>query len=287
MNTHAKLRKFDINRLPGPALIVAAALLWSMAGLFIKYIPWHPMAIASGRSAFAAAIFLLAYRSRLFRRPSKTTWLSGLALMLTQTGFVIANKMTTAANAIMLQYISPFVIVILGVLLYHYMPTRRELVALFVATAGITLFFIDDLSAGNLIGNLIALGTGVTFAVVFLLNNRPECDTPVALFIGQVSTFLVGLPFLLTTQTYHVRPVLALATLGIFQLGLAYLLFGLGIQKTKPLSANLLAMAEPIANPIWVFWVMGEMPGTTAMVGAVIILAAVIYLNAGQLKTQR
>lgn len=276
----------NLKRIPGPFFIVLAALLWSLAGLLIKYIPWHPMAIASGRSAFAALVFLAAYRKRLFRKPNWTTLFSGIALMLTQVGFVIANKMTTAANAIMLQYISPFVIVILGGLLYHYKPSRREITALIVATTGITLFFFDDLSAGNFLGNLIALGTGLTFAVVFLLNNRAECDTPVALFIGQVSTFCVGLPFLLSTNVMQPRPILAIATLGLFQLGLAYLFFGIGIQKTKPLSASLLAMVEPIANPIWVYLVIGEKPGLTAIAGAVIILAAVFYLNAGQTKTE-
>lgn len=266
-------------RIPGPLFIVTAALLWSMAGLLIKYISWHPIAIASGRSFFAALVFVAAYRKRLFRKPNWTTFLSGIALMLTQTGFVIANKLTTAANAIMLQYISPFVIVILAALLYRERPTRREVIALLVASAGIALFFFDDLTPGNLLGNLIALGTGLTFAVVFLLNNRSECDTPVALFIGQASTFLVGLPFLAQTTDFTIQPVLALVFLGIFQLGLAYLLFGIGIQRTKPLTGSLLAMVEPIANPLWVFLVLGEKPGLKAALGAAIILLAVIWLT--------
>lgn len=266
-------------RFPGPVFIVLAALLWSMAGLLIKYIPWHPMAIASGRSFFAAGVFLLAYRGRLLRRPNWTTLLSGLALMLTQAGFVVANKLTTAANAIMLQYISPFVIVLLGAWLYREKATRREITALLVASVGIALFFVDDLAPGNMTGNILALGTGVTFAVVFLLNNRSECDTPVALFLGQVLTFLVGLPFLFRTEILDFHSVWALPVLGIFQLGLAYLLFGIGIQKTKPLTASLLAMVEPIANPVWVLLFVGEQPGIKAIAGAAVILSAVFYLN--------
>ncbi len=278
-------RKHLLTRIPGPVFIVLAALLWSMAGLLIKYIPWHPMAIASGRSLFAASVFWMAYRRRLFRKPNWTTLLSALALMLTQTGFVVANKLTTAANAIMLQYISPFVIVVLGAWLYREKPTRRELTALFVASAGIALFFLDDLSPGNLAGNLLALGTGVTFAVVFLLNNRSECDTPVALFLGQVMTFLIGLPFLMQITFDNPKPALTLAVLGIFQLGLAYLLFSVGIQKTKPLTANLLAMVEPIANPIWVLLFIGEQPGLKSILGAMIILASVVYLTTEKKKS--
>ncbi len=204
--------------------------------------------------------------------------------MLTQTGFIIANKLTTAANAIMLQYASPFFIVLLGALIYHYRPTRREVTALLIASAGIVLFFLDDLSPGNLTGNILSLLTGLTFAVVFLLNNRPECDTPVALFIGQVGTFLTGLPFLLSVQDWQPKPILALCVLGFFQLGLAYLCFSVGIQSTRPLSANLLAMVEPIANPVWVFLVVHEIPGLPAIAGAVIVLAAVLYLNINRIR---
>lgn len=268
----------------GPIFILFAALLWSLAGLLIKYIPWHPMAIASARSFLAFLMFLAVYRGRLFHWPNRTTLLSGIALMLTQTIFVIANKMTTAANAIMLQYVSPFFIVLLGALIYHDRPTRREVTALAVASGGIILFFLDDLSPGNLVGNILALFTAVTFAFVFLFNNRPECNTPVALFIGQVGTFLIGLPYLVSVREWRPLPILAICILGIFQLGLAYLCFGIGIQTTKPLSANLLAMIEPIANPVWVFLFVHEVPGLPAIAGAVIVLTAVLYLNIGKIR---
>jgi DME family drug/metabolite transporter len=126
--------------------------------------------------------------------------------------------------------------------------------------------------------------TGLTFACVFLFNNRLECDTPVALFIGQVGTFLIGLPYLIFVRDWQPLPILAICILGVFQLGLAYLCFGIGIQTTKPLSANLLAMVEPIANPIRVFLVVHEIPGLPAIAGAVIVLAAVLYLNINKLK---
>ena len=269
----------------GPLYILIAAVLWSMAGLLIKYIPWHPLAIASGRSFLAALLFLAYYRGRVFRRPNWTTILSGLALMLTQAGFITANKMTTAANAIMLQYLSPVFIVLIGAIFYHYRPSRQEITALTAALAGIVLFFLDDLSIGNFTGNMIALGTGLTFGLVFLLNSRPECDAPVSIFLGQAATFLVFLPFLLRVETFQPLPVLAVVVLGIFQLGLAYLLFSFGIRTTKPLSANLLAMLEPIANPIWVFLVVGELPGPLALIGGLIVLAAVTYINISRIKT--
>lgn len=268
-------------------MIIFAALLWSMAGLFIKYIPWHPLAIASLRSGLSSLVFLAAYRGRLFRRPNRITLLSGLALMLTQTLFVVANKLTTAANAIMLQYAAPFFVVVLGAIIYHHRPSRREVTALLIAGGGIVLFFLDDLSPGSQAGNGLALFTGLTFSFVFLLNSRTECDTPVALFIGQAASFLLGLPFVCGIRDWRPLPILAIVILGLFQLGLAYLLFGIGIQTTPPLAASLLAMIEPIVNPLWVFLVLGELPGLPAAIGAVIVLAAVIYQNSGQIRTGR
>ncbi len=271
----------------GPILITLAALLWSTAGLLIKYVPWHPLAITSTRSFLATLIFLVAYRQRLFRKPNRLTWISGIAVILTQTGFVIANKLTTATNAIMLQYVSPLFIVLLGALFFHYRPARREVVTLLIAIFGIVLFFFDDISPGNQIGNLLALFTGLTFSIVILLNSRSECDTPVALFIGQFGTFLLGLPFVFTVRDWDVLPVVSIFLLGIFQLGLAYLCFSAGIKKTKPLNANLLAMIEPIMNPVWVFLFLGEKPGLPALTGAVIVIAAVTYLNSGKLKNAK
>lgn len=273
------MRSKSTQTIIGPLFIICAALLWSTAGALIKYVPWNPMAIASARSLIAALIFLLAFRKRLFVKPNLITWLSGIALALTQAGFVAANKLTTATNAIMLQYVSPLFIILLGALIYRTRPTKREILAMLFAFAGIFLFFLDDLSPGNQIGNLLSVFTGLTFSAVFLFNNRPECNTPVALFIGQVITALAGLPFLFQVSTWKPEAILSITLLGIFQLGIAYLCFSVGIQHTTPLNANLLAMIEPLANPIWVFLMIGEKPGLTAIIGAIIIISAVLYLN--------
>lgn len=272
----------------GPLFIVAAALLWSTAGLLIKYLPWHPMAIASVRSFFAALVFLAFFRRSILVRPNRLTWISGLALVLTQSLFVVANKLTTATNAIMLQYTSPIFIVLLGMAFFHYRPVRREILAMLWAFAGIFLFFFDNLTPGNQIGNALAVFTGLTFAAVFVLNNRPECQGPTALFIGQVGTFLAGLPFVGSIGA-GVTPlqVLSILLLGVFQLGLSYILFSKGIRRTAPLNASLLSMVEPILNPVWVFLFLGEKPGLMAVIGALTIIAAMLYLNVGKLKRGR
>lgn len=151
------------------------------------------------------------------------------------------------------------------------------------AFAGIALFFFGKLSPGNLIGNALAVFTGLTFAVVFILNGRPECQASLALFIGQVGTFLVGLPmvFLLDPADIKPLPVLSIVVLGLFQLGLSYFLFNRGIVRTAPLNASLLAMVEPLMSPVWVFLFLGEVPTSMAVVGAVVVISAMLYLNLG------
>jgi len=270
----------------GPLAILTAALLWSTSGLLIKYVPWHPMAIASGRSLLAAIVFIFYFRKRLLGRINPMTWLSGLALVLTQSLFVIANKLTTAANAIMLQYTTPIFIVIIGAVFFRIRPTRREILVLFWAMAGIVLFFFDDLNLGNQLGNGLAVISGLTFAAVFVLNSRPECNVPSALFIGQIGTFLIGLPFLLLTEPSAMTalPLLSIGLLGVFQLGVSYILFQYGIRLTHPLHASLLSMIEPIMNPVWVFLMLKERPGMPALLGAIVVISAMLYLNVGKMK---
>ncbi|NLM78947.1 MAG: EamA family transporter [Ruminococcaceae bacterium] len=270
----------------GSLAILGAALLWSSAGLLIKYIPWHPMAIAAGRSLLTSIVFVLYFRRKAFCRPNLVTWLAGFALMLTQLGFIMANKLTTAANAIMLQYTMPVFIIIMGAVFFKIKPKRREIIALIWALAGIVLFFLDSLQPGQMLGNLLAVATGLTFAGVFVLNNRPTCQIPTALLIGQAGTFLTGLPWLATVNRtdFTYQPLFAVVLLGIFQLGLSYILFQYGIRRTLPLHASLLSMVEPIMNPVWVFLLLGEQPGFAAILGAVVVISAILFLNLGQIN---
>ncbi len=265
----------------GPLAIVLASLLWSIAGLFIKFIDWPPLAIASARSLFASSVFFIYFGKRLFVRPNLTTWISGLALALTQTLFVTANKLTTATNAIMLQYTAPVFVVLINAAIYKIRPQRRELLALFGTMAGVLLFFLDKIEGGGLAGNLIAVFTGLTFAIVFVLNSRPNCQVPTALFIGQAGTFLIGLPqlLLLDPALLTQKALLSVTILGIFQLGVAYVIFQAGIRRTTPLNASLLSVVEPLMNPVWVFVALGEKPGSLALAGAAIIISAVLSLN--------
>ena len=270
----------------GPLTILISALLWSISGLLIKYIPWPPMAIAAGRSLLTTLVFLAYFRRRLLGRLTWQTILSGVALALTQSLFVVANKLTTAANAIMLQYTMPIFIIIISAAFYKIRPTRREVLAMIWAMAGIVLFFIDDLQPGNLTGNILSILSGITFALFYVLNTRPTCHVPQAMFLGQIGTALAGLPILmgLDRAALTATPLASIAILGIFQLGLAFIIFQYGIKRTSPLNASLISMAEPIMNPVWVFLVLGEKPGLLAIAGTVVVITAILYMNIEKLK---
>lgn len=275
-------------RWAGPLAILLSALLWSLSGLLIKYIPWHPMLIAGGRSLLTAFVLLAYFRKRLIVRLNWITLLSGLSLTLTQSLFIAANKMTTAANAIMLQYTMPVFIILISASLYKIRPNRREVLAMVWAMAGIVLFFIDDLAPGNLAGNILSILSGLTFALFYVLNTRPTCHVPQATFLGQVFTALAGLPFLGLLEPSRVTAdaLAALAVLGFFQLGLAFIIFQYGIKRTTPLNASLISMAEPIMNPVWVFIVLGEAPGVLALIGTAVVISGVLFLNLGNMKAR-
>ncbi|HBP38293.1 MAG TPA: EamA family transporter [Clostridiales bacterium] len=270
--------------LSGPIFIVLSALFWSTSGVLIKYIPWHPMAIASGRSLIAALVMALFFGRRVWRKPNFITLLSSLCMGLTQSLYIIANKLTTAANAIMLQYVSPIFIMIIGAIFLHVRPTKREIIVSIIAFSGIFLFFFDNMSAGNQIGNALALFTGLTFAVVFVINGRPECHSESALVMGQLLTMLAGLPFLVQVDNVVPVHVLALVLLGTCQLALGYILFNRGIHLTSPLNASLISMIEPIMNPVWVLIFIGEKPGPLALLGGLTVISAILFLNLEKLK---
>lgn len=255
--------------------LVLAALLWSTGGFFIKWVDWNPMAISGARSAIAAVVFAVAFRHNL-----KITWsplqlIGALSYALTVTLFVIANKMTTAANAILLQYTAPVHVALLSAWLLNEHPTRRDWLTIFAVLAGMVLFFFQQMSPGNLIGNLCALFTGFTFALFIVILRKQRNSSPAAtVFLGNVFTAIAGLPFMLDSLP-SATGWLGLLFLGIFQLGLAYVLYTWAIAHVTAMEAILITLIEPVLNPFWVFILMGEVPAWTSLVGGIIIVGVV------------
>lgn len=255
--------------------LLLAALLWSTGGFFIKWIAWNPMAISGGRSAIAALIIAVAFRRNLKITGSPLQLAGALSYALTVTFFVIANKMTTAANAILLQYTAPIHVALLSAWLLNEHTTRRDWLTIAAVFAGMILFFFEQMSPGNLIGNLCALFTGLTFALfIVLLRKQKDASPAASVFLGNVFTALAGFPFMFDSLPSPAGWA-GLIFLGVFQLGTAYVLYTLAISHVTAMEAILITLIEPVLNPVWVFFLMGEIPALTSLLGGLVIVGAV------------
>jgi drug/metabolite transporter (DMT)-like permease len=257
-------------------LMAAAALCWSLGGLLIKSVAWPPLAVAGGRG-FIAAAFLAVFAPR-FRFTWSAAQIGGaVAYAATTILFVTATKLTTAANAILLQYTAPVWIALFGAWFLGERATRADWLTIAIVFCGMGLFFCDDLRLAGLAGNLIALASGVAFAsMTLLLRKQKDTSAEESIFLGNLLAGVVGLPFMVSAQTFpSVRGWIALALLGVVQLGVSYLLYARAIRHITALEAVLIPVIEPILNPIWVLLALGERPGPLSLLGGVIVLSAV------------
>jgi drug/metabolite transporter, DME family len=200
--------------------------------------------------------------------------------------FVLANKLTTAANAIFIQDTAPLYVVLLSPFVTGERASRSELVALPLFLLGLGLFFLDQLTPSQVKGNLLALAAGVAFASLMVGMRAVGEESVAAVLYGNLLAGAVGLPFALQGPAPTVNDWLLLVYLGVFQLGLAYALFARGLRGISAVEASLLVLLEPVMNPIWAFLLAGEVPGKWAMVGGSIILAATLWRTLAPSTTQ-
>lgn len=256
-------------------LLILAALLWSLGGLLIKIVDWSPMAIAGTRSGIAALV-MLAFRPRMRLDWSGPQLGGAVCYAATVILFVVANKWTTAANAILLQYTAPVYVALLSSWFLKERITRIDVAAIAAALGGMVLFFLDDLAGGGFRGNLVAILSGVAFAGTALFLRRQKDGSPLeSVFLGNILAFLIGLPAMLASAPAPGSwPGLVL--LGVFQLGLSYILYAEAIRHVTALEAILVPVIEPVLNPVWVFLLLGEQPGRWALLGGAVVLGSVL-----------
>jgi drug/metabolite transporter (DMT)-like permease len=259
------------------ALLLVSAVFFSTGGLLIKWIEWPPMALASARGFIAAIVLWLLHRDLKFH----WSWLQmGAALFcaLQSLSFILSTKLTTAANAILLQYTAPIWVAILGAWLLKEHVTRRDIYTMAAVLVGVVCFFIGDLQWDGVLGNLIALAGGVMFAF-FLILLRMQKDGSVieSIILGNILTALIGLPFLLSAPALSTESILILFVLAIFQLAIPYTLYAIAIKQVTALQAVMISVIEPILNPLWVMLVIHEVPSGLALLGGGIVLVAVTY----------
>lgn len=258
--------------------MLVCATLWSTGGIFIKLIPWNPMAIAGWRSLIAAAVVLCYLRvQRIAVRMDRQAAINGALMCMTFLAFVIANKLTTAANAIVLQFTAPVFLMVYSAVLFKERFRRSDLLAVLCTLGGISLFFFDQLQPGYILGNCIAIAAGAFMAGMYLSVGRAEAPVRMGgMLLGHLFTALAGIPFTFFSETkLSPVPVVSILALGIIQLGVPYILLILSSENCPPLACSLLGAVEPLLNPVWVFFFDGEAPGLFALVGGVVVVASV------------
>lgn len=266
------------NRSKSILYTILAAILWSTGGLYIKLLPLDAFTILFYRSFYAAIIFIIIFRKSLFRF-NKLSLVSILFYAPLLIAFVTSTKLTTAANAIFLQYTAPAFVLLLEPYFVRTKLTKINIFTVTVCFAGMCLFFVEQFSRpDNWLGIWIAFLNGLILAGLLITQkmNKPEFQ-PGAVFLGNIVVCLITLPWFIDNPFPTFQENNYLMILGFGQLGLGFALFLFGQKYLPAIESSLISMLEPILNPVWVFIGYGENPGYWAIVGGLVIIAALIF----------
>jgi len=248
------------------------------------------MQLSFFRCAIAAIVFAVLFRKRVFK-VNRLSLFNSLAYSAVLILFVIATKTTTAANAIFLQSTAPIYVLIFEPILTKTKWERINIITIVVCFLGMILFFMGDLTPGDIEGNIAALLAGVAFATFFLgmKKNDPQYGES-SIFYGNILVALFCIPFITDMQGISLQDFAMVSFLGVFQIAFAYALFSFGLKRIIAVEASIISMFEPVLNPIWVFIGYGEVPSFYAIIGGIIIVTAIsartIISNSDFIKTK-
>ena len=280
-----------INSIPvhkkGLIYISMAALLWSSGGLFIRILTLDAFQISFYRSLIAAITIIVITSTRKQKLSFQFDLISvlcSLSYSLILILFVVAAKLTTIANAIFLQFTAPIYLLFLEPVFLKTKFEKKNLIALIFCLAGMVLFFFGKLELSGYLGNIIAIGSGICFALFTLflkwkrqLHNRDE--TLVYILVGNFLVCLFCLPLIWNNFSFDLTQGFVLLYMGIFQIGISYIIFNEGVKYISATESMIIAMLEAILSPIWVFIGVGEAPSVYAIIGSVIILLTIVWRN--------
>lgn len=255
--------------------LILTAVGYSTMGVAFKFVDWNPLVISAAEKLFA--FFCLGFARGSFRLCfSRPILLGAVGSYLCTTSFTAANKLTTAANAIVLQYTNPMFVVLLSWLVLRRGIQRRDVLLTAVLMGGIALFFLDELSPGHLSGNLLALFSGVLMAINTLYARYSGTDVIEYGMVSCLLSIVIGAAAVMV-EPPDVTPVslAAVLFLGVFSTGIPMLLFAKAAPCTPPVETSILLMLDPVLNPLLVALVIDEVPGPWALVGAVVVLGGV------------
>lgn len=259
---------------------VLSAVCFATGGLLIKINTWSSFTINGVRSFFAVFVFLIyMIVTKHSLKFNGKVLLGVIANSMMSLTFVMANKMTTAANAIVLQFTLPIYIMLLLWIFEKKKPDRISVLSGIISFVGIMFFFLDSLSAGGMAGNILALISGFFYAVVFVMKRIPGSDFESSAILSFGLNFLVGIPFYLRETDWGVVNISTGILQGVVQIGLAYIFLNIALDKVPPVGASLISMIEPILNPVLVAVFYGEKIGIVSFLGAVIVLSSALFYN--------
>ena len=272
----------------GTFLVFLAAVLFSIGGLLIKMIPWTAVSINGARCLISVLILALYMKLTHHRLViNKSVMLGAVCSFGTNILYTLANKMTTAANTIVLQFTAPIFIIIFMWLFFKERPQKLDVIACIFVFSGIVCFFVDSLSGGGTIGNILALLSGVTYAGVFMMNTFPGADPMSSVLLGHSMGAITGLPFVFTQTDFSPSVIVCVLVLGVFQMALAYICLTAGLESTPPVTASLVSGIEPVLNPILVAVFYHEYIGFVSIIGAVIVIVSILAYDILKIKADR
>lgn len=275
------------NRWFGPLAAFLSAFLFSFGGIVMKGVPWNALAINGGRNLVGVCITLVYLRLSHHRLVlNRSVLLGAVCMAATTVTYCLANKLTTAANAILLQYTSPAFVILLGLLFLHQKPQKRDVAMCAAVLAGTVCFFFDDLSVGHMLGNAIALLSGMCYSVVFLSGTLKGGDPASAFLWGEVLSALVGLPFLARETVFTAPVLLSVLALGVI-VGGGYVLLSLALRRIPAVTANLIGTVEPVMNPTWVALFTDERMRPMAILGFIIVVVSILLYNLAALRPRK
>ncbi len=267
--------------------LLIASILWSTGGLLIKWVDWNPIAIAGIRSGISSLVmigFWFVLTKKLPKKPDKFVLFGAFNYVVLVMLFVSANKLTTSANAILLQFTAPIWAMIIGAIFFKEKFHKKDIFTVTIVFGGMILFFIGDIDGGGLLGNILAVISGISMALMIISLKKVKNHKPIEVIIwGNIFTFIVAMPFY-SGIVFTSANLTGILLLGIFQLGISYIFFTKGIENVTVLEGILIPVIEPLLNPLWVFWGTGEKPSQYALIGGVIVLAAVIFHSTSEVK---
>jgi len=264
-------------------LLCITATLWSTSGYLLILVNWNPIATTGTRSAFALIPLLLIFGKPrpLWQKEATIPILAAICYAAMLFTFVTANRLTTAANVIMLQYTSPVFVALMSVWLLKERVRKQDVITIIIVLFGMLLFFVGDMDTRGILGNLLALLSGIAMAGMAVCLRMMKDNTLIrpadAIMWGNILCVVLGMPFIVFFGVPAPLSWLGLALLGLFQLGLSYGLYVKAVKHVTALELTLVPIIEPLLNPIFVAIFAFQIPGVFAIIGGIVVIVAVTW----------